>query len=283
MPRWLVSGLMLFVLDTVPAVAGAPDSGRPGSGTITVFAAASLRDVFSELGAVFEKEHPGVKAQFNFAGSQELRTQIEQGAPADVFAAADTSHMDAAHRAGMVDAPELFATNDPVIVVPADNPGKVESLADLATVKRLVIGASQVPIGIYTLQILQKARAQFGEDFPARVQARVVSRELSVRQVLAKVALGEADAAIVYRTDARSSGGKVRIVEIPPELNVVALYPIATVSRAPNAGLARAWVGLVTGPAGQAALEDAGFGGASRALPRLRQLQNPEVKDVVAR
>ena len=224
----------------------------PGGATLTVFAAASLRDVFGDLRTTFERAHPGVKTQFNFAGSQELRTQIEQGAPADVFASADTRHMDAAHRAGLVQAPTLFATNAPVIVVPADNPAKLKSLGDLPTVKRLVIGAPAVPIGNYTLQILDKARSQYGADFPKRVQARVVSLEFNVRQVLTKVMLGEADAGIVYRTDALSAGDKVRVVEIPAQLNVLAEYPIATVARAPNADLARAWVGLVTGPTGQA-------------------------------
>jgi len=121
-----------------------------------------------------------------------------------------------------------------------------------------------VPIGAYTLQILEKAKSEYGADFPARVQARVVSHELNVRQVLTKVSLGEADAGIVYRTDARSAGNKVRVIEIPAELNVLADYPIATVARAPNADLARAWVTLVTGPTGQAALEDAGFGAHSK-------------------
>ena len=256
----LLSALMLFVLDAGPAIAAAPDRGRAGGATLTVFAAASLRDVFGELGSTFERAHPGVKAQFNFAGSQELRTQIEQGAAADVFASADTKHMDAARRAGLVDAPSVFATNVPVIVVPADNPAKVKSLADLTTVKRLVIGTPEVPIGAYTLRILDKARSRYGADFPKRVQARVASQEFNVRQVLAKVSLGEADAGIVYRTDARSAGDKVRIVEIPGGFNVVAEYPIATVTRAPNAELARAWVALVTGPTGQVALERAGFG-----------------------
>jgi molybdate transport system substrate-binding protein len=264
MLRWLLLVPMVFALDGGWAVTTTPDAGKRGGATLTVFAAASLRDVFGTLGASFEKEHPGVKAQFNFGGSQELRTQLEQGAPADVFASADTRHMDAARQAGVVDAPKLFATNDPVIVVPADNPGNVKSLADLATVKRLVIGTSQVPIGLYTMQILEKAKARLGPDFPARVQARVASRELNVRQVLTKVMLGEADAGIVYRTDARSAGDKVRIVEIPPEFNVVAEYPIATVARASNAELARAWVSLVTGPTGQAALEGAGFGRVSK-------------------
>ena len=258
--RGLLSALMLFVLDAGPAIAAAPDGGREDGATLLVFAAASLRDVFSDLGTTFERGHPGVKAQFNFAGSQTLEAQIEQGAPADVFASADTKHMDAALRAGLVDAPKVFATNSPVIVVPADNPGHVKSLADLTKVKRLVIGTPEVPIGIYTMRILAKASAQLGPDFPARVQARVASREFNVRQVLAKVSLGEADAGIVYRTDARSAGDKVRIVEIPAEFNVVADYPIATVIRAPNAELARAWVALVTGPTGQVALERAGFG-----------------------
>jgi molybdate transport system substrate-binding protein len=256
----LLSALMLFVLDAGRASAAAPAGSRADGGTLTVFAAASLRDVFGSLGATFEREHPGVKTQFNFAGSQELRLQIEQGAPADVFASADIRHMDAAHKAGLVDAPKLFATNAPVIVVPADNPARVESLVDLARVRRLVTGTPEVPIGRYTLQILDKAKSQYGADFPTRVQARVVSRELNVRQVLTKVMLGEADAGIVYRTDAASAGDKVRIVEIPAELNVVAEYPIAALVRAPNAELARAWVALLTGPKGQAALERAGFG-----------------------
>ena len=262
--RALLSVLVSFVLAAGPVLAAAPEDATLEGKTLTVFAAASLRDAFGALGATFEREHPGVKTQFNFAGSQELRTQIAQGAPADVFASADTRHMDAARQAALVDAPRLFATNAPVVVVPGDNPGKVRSVEDLARVKRLVIGAPEVPIGKYTLEILEKARTRYGADFPSRVQSRVVSRELNVRQVLTKVALGEADAAIVYRTDAQSAGDRVRIIEIPAELNVMAEYPIATVIRTRNSDLARAWVALVTGPAGQAALRDAGFGSAGK-------------------
>src|SRR5215468_6398112 len=166
MPRALLSALMLFVLDSGPALAATPDAGRAEGRNLTVFAAASLRDVFGALGSTFEREHPGTKVQFNFAGSQELRTQLEHGAPADVFVSADLKHMDAARKAGLVDAPKRFATNEPVIVVPADNPGKVGSLKDLATVKRLVIGTPEVPIGAYALQILDKAKSQYGGDFP---------------------------------------------------------------------------------------------------------------------
>ena len=264
MREGLLAGLMLVVLGTGSAISATSNGTRVDGKTLTVFAAASLRDAFGSLGATFEREHPGAKVQFNFAGSQELRTQIENGAPADVFASADERHMTAARKAGVVDAPKTFATNAPVIVVPADNPAKVASLEDLASVKRLVIGTREVPIGAYTLQILEKAKSAYGADFPARVQARVVSHELNVRQVLTKVSLGEADAGIVYRTDARRAGNKVRVIEIPPELNVVAEYPIATVTRAPNAELARAWVALVTGPTGQSALKDAGFGGSGK-------------------
>jgi len=243
-----------------PLPHGGDKEQGPAGATLTVFAAASLRDAFGTLGATFERDHPGVKVSFNFAGSQELRTQLEQGAPADVFASADTRHMDSARSAGLVDPAAFFATNAPVIVVPADNPGKVQRLGDLARVKRLVIGAPEVPIGNYTLQILDRARSLEGNDFPERVRTRVVSRELNVRQVLTKVTLGEADAGVVYRTDARSAGDKVRVVEIPREVNVLADYPIATVAGALQPELARAWVALVRGSVGQAALAQAGFG-----------------------
>ena len=244
----------------VCAPARAADAGPREGVTLTVFAAASLRDVFGALGTRFERAHPGVKVRFNFAGSQELRTQLEHGAPADVFASADTRHMEAARAGNLVEAPRLFATNAPVVVVPADNPARVHALPDLAMVERLVLGTPEVPIGAYTLQILERAGARLGAQFPARVQARVVSRELNVRQVLTKVVLGEADAGIVYRTDARSAGDRVRTVEIPPEVNVLAEYPLAVLARAPHPELARAWVALVTGAEGQAALSNAGFG-----------------------
>jgi molybdate transport system substrate-binding protein len=259
-----LAALMLLVLHAGPVISATSEPARVDGKTLTVFAAASLRDAFGSLGAAFERQHPGAKVQFNFAGSQELRTQIENGAPADVFASADEKHMTAVRKAGVVDAPKPFATNAPVVVVPADNPAEVASLEDLPNVKRLVIGTPEVPIGAYTLQILDKAKSQYGADFAARVQAKVVSRELNVRQVLTKVSLGEADAGIVYRTDARGAGDKVKVIEIPAELNVVAEYPIATVTRTPHPDLARAWVALVTGPAGQAALKDAGFGGSSK-------------------
>jgi len=245
-------------------LAGAPvtacrGAAPPAAGeTLTVFAASSLREAFTTLGETLERRYPGARVTFAFAGSQELRAQIEHGAPADVFASADTRHMQALREAGLVDAPIIFARNEPVIAVGAGTTG-IASLGDLPRARRLVIGAPDVPIGRYTLQILDRAAATLGPDFRARVEARVVSRELNVRQVLAKLRLGEADAAVVYRTDARAAGAGVEEVAIPPEINVTAEYPIAIVARTPRPPLARAWLALVASAEGRAALRTRGF------------------------
>jgi molybdate transport system substrate-binding protein len=135
----------------------------------------------------------------------------------------------------------------------------VTAFADLPRAQRIVVGVPEVPVGEYTLKVLDKAAAKLGGDFRKRVEARIVSRELNVRQVLAKVTLGEADAGIVYRTDARAAGDKVRVVEIPHELNVIAEYPIATTKATTEPELARRFIELVKSPAGVAALHDAGF------------------------
>ena len=222
---------------------------------LTVFAAASLREPFEELARSSEKQSPGLKVRLNFAGSQELRAQIEHGARADVFASADLQHLAALEKAGVAVAPRTFAHNRPVVIVPKRNPAGLVAFKDLPKAKRLVIGAPEVPIGRYTVQILDKA----GADFRDQVMARVASKELNVRQVLAKVALGEADAGIVYRTDARSAADRVTTVEIPAELNVVAEYPIAVIKDAPQPAAARAFVDLVLSPEGQKRLADAGF------------------------
>jgi molybdate transport system substrate-binding protein len=190
----------------------------------------------------------------DFAGSQELRTQLEHGAAADVLASADERHMNELVTLGLVSGPAVFARNEPVIVVPVGR-SPVKALGDLPLASRIVLGAAEVPIGRYSDQILGRA----GGDLQARVMAKVVSREANVRQVLAKVTLGEADAAIVYRTDARAATDKVTVVTIPGEINVIAAYPIAVVAKAPHPGLAQAWAALVLSPAGQKALLDAGF------------------------
>jgi molybdate transport system substrate-binding protein len=215
--------------------------------------------VFKTLAEGFKQAHTGVKVTFNFAGTQELRTQVEQGAQADVFASADQKHMGALINGGFMMGPVVFARNEPVIVVAKENAAAVKGLADLPKLSRIVVGTPDVPIGRYTLQILDKAATQLGADFPTLVQAKVVSRELNVRQVLAKVSLGEAQAGFVYRTDARTVSDKVNVVTIPPEQNVIAEYPIAQLKNAPHPRLAGDWMTLVLTAPGQAALQEAGF------------------------
>ena len=226
---------------------------------LTVFAAASLREVFQTIALDFEKQHPNLKVRFNFAGSQDLRVQIEQGAKVDVFASADWKHMKTLATQGLVAEPAVFARNLPVIVVPKNNPAKVTTFADLAKVKHLVVGAPEVPIGAYTENIFVAAEKVQGKAFVEKVRANVRSRELNVRQVLTKVALGEGDAGIVYKTDALTMPDKVQVIEIPSEINLVAEYPIAILSAAPHSDLARAFVKLVLSKEGQKALAAAGF------------------------
>lgn len=243
-----------FVIAALVVCGCAAPARAEESHEITVFAAASLREAFEDLGKAFKaKTH--VKVRLNLAGSQELRTQIEQGARADVFASADQKHMDALVTTKLATAPRVFARNTPVVIVPADNPAKVASFQDLMKAKRIVIGVPEVPIGNYTLQILDKA----GADFKQKVLANVVSREPNVRQVLAKVTLGEADAAIVYRTDAMAGKDKVKIIDIPAKVNVVAEYPVAVLAKAPEAAAARAFVDLLLSAEGQKRLAAAGF------------------------
>jgi molybdate transport system substrate-binding protein len=231
----------------------------PAAKELVVFEAASLKDVFAKLAKRFEADNAGTKVITNAAGSHELRAQIEHGAAADVMASADRKHMDALAKQGLVVAPSVFTCNEPVIVVRTALAPSIKTLADLPRAERIVIGTPEVPIGAYTLQILDKAAAKHGADFPKRVQAKVASRELNVRQVLAKVVLGEADAGVVYRSDAIAAGGKVALVAIPPELNITAEYPIAALKAAPQPDLARRFIDLVKSPAGAAALREAGF------------------------
>jgi molybdate transport system substrate-binding protein len=233
-------------------------SSHAGATEVVVFAASSLRDGFEALRERFEREHPGVHVAFNFAGTQQLCTQLEHGARADVLASADQWHMDALVRSGLVRDAVVFAHNEPVIVLSRETES-VHGLGDLPALERIVVGDSAVPIGRYTRQVLERAEARFGPGFRERVEARVVSRELDVKQVLAKVLLGEAQAGIVYRSDARTAAKQVRAVTIAPELNVVATYPIAVTSNAAHSDLATAWVRFVVSPQGQATLARFGF------------------------
>lgn len=230
--------------------------------TLTVYAAASLTDAFTEMGANFQAANPGVTVAFNFAGSQALRTQIEEGAPADVFASANTKEMDILITGSFVasDASRIFLTNKLVVIIPADNPAAIENLEDLARPGiKLVFAAEEVPVGKYAREALDKMSGTFGADFKDKVLANVVSNEDNVKQVVAKVQLGEADAGIVYTSDAVAASG-LKTIEIPAGLNVIAQYPIAPLIKSEKAGLAQAFIEYVLSSEGQAILVKWGFG-----------------------
>ena len=242
----------------VLAVVLAACESPPESGTLSVYAASSLTEAFSEIETVFEAAHADIDVSVTYAGSQILRLQIEQGAPADVFASANPEHMQALVDSGLVAESRVFVRNELVVIVPLDNPAGIESLEDLPEASRVVLGTRNVPVGRYTRDVLRLAAPMLGEGFEATVLSRVVSEETNVRLARAKVELGEADAAIVYRTDAGSSD-RVRIVEIPSEFNVIADYPIGALRRTTVPATAEAWVGLLMSPEGRTVLARHGF------------------------
>ncbi|NOH03166.1 MAG: molybdate ABC transporter substrate-binding protein [Chloroflexi bacterium] len=234
----------------------------PESRNLIVFVAASLTDAFTEIGGNFEARYPGVTVTFNFGGSQMLRTQIEEGAPVDVFAPANEEEMDLLIRGGFVleTSPRIFLTNRLVLILPADNPAGIDSLEDLSVPGiKLVLAAEEVPVGRYSRQALEKMTASFGADFKDKVLANVVSNEDNVRQVVAKVQLGEADAGIVYVSDAVAVP-ELQIIEIPADLNVAATYPIAPLAESANIALAEKFVDYLLSNEGQATLRKWGFG-----------------------
>jgi len=249
----------LTTLILILAFLSACASNTPQSApvTLTVFAAASLTESFSEIANTFEASHPNVDVSLNFAGSNTLRAQIEQGAGADVFASANTKEMDAlvTNRLVTEGAPQNFLTNRLVVITPTDNPAGLSMFGELtAPGLKLVLAAEEVPVGRYTRLMLDNA----GADFKKQVLANVVSNENSVKQVLAKVQLGEADAGIVYASDAVAAP-ELPVIDIPSELNVLAEYPIATLTNAPYPEMADAFVAFVLSPEGQAILQKWGF------------------------
>lgn len=227
--------------------------------TLTVFAAASLADAFDEIGLAFESQHPGLDVVLNYAGSQQLARQIVLGAPADVFASANQAQMQEAVKSGRVwMEPRTFARNRLVVVVPANNPLNIDSIGDLSrTGLQLVIADAVVPAGQYTRQFLAQASFAY-PDYSARVLTNVVSFEQSVRAVLTKVQLAEADAGIVYQSDL-SKSNQITPLLIPDSLNATAHYPIAPLADSPLDSLARAFVDFVHTPAAQSILAQHGF------------------------
>jgi molybdate transport system substrate-binding protein len=233
--------------------------------SLTVYAAASLTGAFKEIGKDYEAANPGVTIAFSFAGSQILRTQLEQGAIADVFASADHRNMDLLVTDHLIDPNSYldFATNKLIVILPAANPGNIQKIEDLAKPNlKLILADSSVPAGNYARQALTKMNSNpnYGSDFSAKVMANVVSNETDVKQVVAKVELGEADAGIAYVSDAVAAPD-VMTIAIPDEFNVIAMYPIAILSNAPNPNLAETFIGYIQSQTGQAILNKWGFGG----------------------
>jgi molybdate transport system substrate-binding protein len=235
-----------------------------------------LTDAFNEIGESFAAAHPGTEVVFNFAGSNQLATQIGEGAPADVFASANATQMNVAIETGriMTGTQRTFVRNRLVVVTPSDNPAGLTALQDLATPGvKIVLAAKEVPVGQYSLDFLDKAEADgsLGAGYKEAVIANVVSYEENVRAVLTKVSLGEADAGIVYTSDVGAAAEEVAQIEIPDHLNTIASYPIATLSDSPNPALAQQFMDYVLAPEGQQVLVKYGFipttGDASGAAP----------------
>jgi molybdate transport system substrate-binding protein len=230
---------------------GSSEKPEPAGGKIIVFAAASLKKTFTDIGEQFKAENPGASVEFSFAGSSDLVTQLTQGAPADVFASADNKNMDKAAQAGLlVGDPVNFASNTLTIAVAPGNPKKIASFKDLTQQGlNVVVCAPQVPCGSAT----QKVEQATG------VTLNPVSEESSVSDVLNKVTTGQADAGVVYVTDAIGAGDKVAAVAFPEAAGAVNTYPIAVLQGSKNPDLARKFVNLVTGESGQKVLNAAGF------------------------
>ncbi|MCB5907799.1 molybdate ABC transporter substrate-binding protein [Streptomyces pinistramenti] len=245
----LVTAALLVPLAACGSDKGGDKSAQDGAATdLTVLAAASLTDVFKTAGAAYEKEHPGTKVHFSFAGSQELAAQVKQGAPADALVTADTKTMDGLR--SDTGKPSVIAKNRLVIATGEGNPKKIGGLKDLAGSKlKVVLAAPEVPVGRYSKQVLDKQH----------LAVKPVSQEPNVRAVLSKVELGEADAGIVYKTDAATAPGKVDAIDIPDAQNAVADYPAATLKTSKHSKDAAAFVTWLGTPEAQKILRKAGF------------------------
>ncbi|WP_405901727.1 molybdate ABC transporter substrate-binding protein [Streptomyces sp. NBC_00727] len=246
--RRAAAALVVVGLLTPLTACGGDDDTKDTATGLTVLAASSLTDVFKEAGAAYEKEHPGTKVTFSFAGSQELAAQVKQGAPADALVTADTKTMDGLRTD--TGTPTVIAKNRLVIATGKGNPEKIENLADLAgTGLKVVLAAPEVPVGRYSKQILDAQK----------ITVKPVSQEPNVRAVLSKVELGEADAGLVYKTDVASAAGKVDSVGIPDEQNAVASYPAATLKTSEHGAAAEAFVKWLSSPEARKILTGAGF------------------------
>lgn len=232
------------------AVASGTSSTPAVTGTVNVFAAASLKEAFTKLGTTFESAHPGTKVVLNFGPSSGLATQITSGAPADVFASASTKSMDLVVKAGAASAPRSFAKNRMEIAVPPKNPAGIAQVSDLAkSGVKVALCQAAVPCGTTATKVFTNAK----------ITVTPVTQEVDVKAVLAKVSLGEVDAGVVYVTDVLAAGNKVKGIEIPVEVNASTTYPIAPLTKSANAAAAQAFTDYVLSMDGAAALAAAGF------------------------
>ncbi len=228
---------------------GSPSSATP-SGTVTVFAAASLKETFTGLGRSFEAAHPGTKVVFSFGPSSGLATQITQGAPADVFASASTKSMGQVVEAGAASSPTDFAKNVMEIAVPPKNPAGVAAVGDLArTGVKVALCQAAVPCGSTAATVFSNAK----------ITVTAVTQEVDVKAVLSKVSLGEVDAGVVYVTDVLAAGDRIKGIQIPAGINASTTYPIATLTKSTNSVAAQAFTEYVLSTDGASALAAAGF------------------------
>ena len=246
------------------ALFGAAGCGPASSPTtLTVLAAASLRDAFRAIGTAYSSTHAGITLTFSFDASSTLRAQVEQGAPVDLFASADVANPDQLVNAGRTIGPAVpFAGNRLALIVPAANPAGIAAPADIGRPGVKVLTASpNVPIAMYATKVIANLAAEPGAaaGFAAAVERNIVSREDNVAAVVAKVVLDEADAGFVYATDARAAGATVRIIQLPDRDNVTATYAAVVVRQAQDPVAAAAFVAWLASPGGQAVLAPFGF------------------------
>ncbi|HWH67472.1 MAG TPA: molybdate ABC transporter substrate-binding protein [Gaiellales bacterium] len=227
-------------------------SSAPSGGKLVVFAASSLIDAFPKIATTYQQQQPGWKVEFEFLGSDQLAAQIEQGDPADVFAAASTKYPEQLQSQNLLGKTTNFATNTLVLATPADNPAGITSVNNIGNAK-LVVGDPSVPIGAYTLTVLDNLGIK-----PSSLN--IVSQEAKVTDIVTKLELGEADAGFIYTSDARTAGDKLKSFKLPASAQATATYPIGIVTGSKNAKAAQQWIDQVMSPQGQQVLVSDGFG-----------------------
>ena len=255
------NSLLLGLIPLIPvclALSACSTHSGSDAKTLRIYAASSLTESFNALAEAFERTHPQTEVLLNFAGSQTLRMQIQQGAPADLFASANAEHLEVLVASDHIGQWQTLAENALVVIVPRGHSGRIQAFEDLPRAQRLIVGTAQSPIGRYTQALLSQASDALGAEFRDQVLTQVVSREHNTRLVQAKVAMGEADAAIVYKTDALASD-QVHMIPIPEAYQPRAEYRIGTIQGCDASKLAQTWMRFVSSAEGRTVLTQHGF------------------------